>query len=113
MLSEKQVSKIFWPKAVNWTIHILNRSPTLAVKDMTSEEAWSGIKPVVHYFKIFYCVAYVHVPEARRKKLDDKSFKCVMLGMSEESKAYRLYDPVAERIVVCRDVIFEEDERWN
>ena len=28
---------------------------------------------------------------ARRTKLDDKSFSCVLLGVSE-SKAYRLYD---------------------
>ena len=28
--------------------------------------------------------------------------------MSEEFKAYRLYDLVSRKIVVCRDVIFEE-----
>ncbi|PRQ42077.1 putative RNA-directed DNA polymerase [Rosa chinensis] len=113
MLSEKQVPKVFWPEAVNWSIHILNRSPTLAVKDMTPEEAWSGIKPAVHYFRVFGCIAHVHIPEAKRKKLDDKSYKCVLLGVSKESKAYRLYDPISERIVVSRDVVFEEDENWD
>ena len=39
MLSEKQIPKRFWPEAANWTVHVLNRSPTLAVKDMTPEEA--------------------------------------------------------------------------
>ena len=53
------------------------------------------------------------MPERNRKKLDDKSFKCVLLGISEESKAYRLYDPVSKKIVVSRDVIFEENECWN
>ncbi|GJU34055.1 retrovirus-related pol polyprotein from transposon TNT 1-94 [Tanacetum coccineum] len=28
MLSGKKLPKIFWPEAVNWTVHILNRSPT-------------------------------------------------------------------------------------
>ena len=28
----------------------------------------------------------------RRTKLDDKSLSCVLLGVNEESKAYRLYD---------------------
>jgi hypothetical protein len=50
MLSEKQVPKKFWPEAVNWTTHVLNRSPTLAVKEMTPEEAWSGVKPNMNYF---------------------------------------------------------------
>nr|CAN76379.1 hypothetical protein VITISV_017862 [Vitis vinifera] len=36
MLSKKKLPKTFWPEAVNWTVYILNRSPTLAVKNMTS-----------------------------------------------------------------------------
>ena len=88
MLSEKQIPKNFWPEAVNWTVHVLNRSPTLAVKDMTPEEAWSGVKPNVDYFRVFGCIGHVHVSDSKRKKLDNKSFQCVLLGMSEESKAY-------------------------
>jgi len=33
--------------------------------------------------------------------------------MSEESKAYRLYDPTSKKIVVSRDVVFEENECWD
>ena len=32
MLTEKKVPKNFWPEAIRWTIHILNRSPTLALQ---------------------------------------------------------------------------------
>lgn len=92
---------------------MLNRSPTLAVKDMTPEEAWSGVKPNVDYFQVFRCVSHVHVLDNKRKKLDDKSFKCMLLGISEESKAYRLYDPMSKKIVLSRDVVFEENEYWN
>ncbi|CAL9005605.1 unnamed protein product, partial [Prunus brigantina] len=46
-------------------------------------------------------------------KLDAKSFTCVLLGVSEESKAYRLYDPVAKKVVISRDVVFEEDKSWD
>ena len=113
MLSEKKIPKTFWPKAVNWTVHVLNRSPTLAVRNQTPEEAWSGIKPSVVYFRVFGCISHVHVPDSKRTKLDDKSLVCVLLGVSEESKAYRLYDPVSQRIIVSRDVVFEEDKGWN
>ena len=34
----------------------------------------------------------------------------MLLGVSEESKAYRLYDPATKRIVVSRDVVFEEEK---
>jgi len=113
MLLEKQVPKKFWPEAVNWTTHMLNRSPTLAVKEMTPEEAWSGVKPNVNYFRVFGCIGHVHVPDNLTKKLDDKSFQCVLLGMSEESKAYRLYNPISGKIVTSRDVVFDENECWN
>ena len=46
-------------------------------------------------------------------KLDAKSFKCVLLGVSEESKAYRLFDPISNKIIISRDVVFEEDQHWS
>ncbi|KAL4032606.1 hypothetical protein IC575_005686 [Cucumis melo] len=36
-----------------------------------------------------------------------------MVGYSENSKAYRLYNPVSRKIIISRDVIFSEDESWN
>ncbi|RVW64797.1 Retrovirus-related Pol polyprotein from transposon TNT 1-94 [Vitis vinifera] len=113
MISEKKIPKPFWPEAVNWTVHVLNRSPTLAVQNKTPEEAWSGVKPSVEHFRVFGCISHVHVPDNKRTKLDDKSLSCVLLGVSEGSKAYRLYDPTSQRIIISRDVVFEEDKNWD
>ncbi|PNX61736.1 retrotransposon-related protein, partial [Trifolium pratense] len=62
---------------------------------------------------IFGCIAYVHIPDNLRKKLDDKSTTCVHLGISEESKAYKLYDPIKRKILVSKDVKFDERKQWN
>lgn len=113
MLSEKQIPKNFWPEAVNWTVHVLNRRPTLAVRSKTLKEAWSGFKPSINHFRVFGCISHVHVPDSKRVKLDAKSLKCILLGVSEESKAYRLFDPISQKIIVSRHVVFEEDQRWN
>ncbi|GAU47763.1 hypothetical protein TSUD_193000 [Trifolium subterraneum] len=113
MISARGVPKKFWPEAVNWATYVMNRYPTFVVKDMTPEEAWSGSKPYVHHFRVFGCLAHTHVPEAHRKKLDGRSIKCVLLGVSEESKAYKLYDPAEKKIIVSRDVIFEETKGWD
>ena len=113
MLCDKQVSKAFWPEAARWTVHVLNRSLTLVVKDKSPEEMWSGVKPKVDYFRVFGCLAHVHVPDQKKTKLDDKSLQCVLLGVSHESKAYRLFDPATRRIIMSRDVSFEEDKGWN
>ncbi|XP_023513203.1 uncharacterized protein LOC111777714 [Cucurbita pepo subsp. pepo] len=73
ILSEKQVPENFWPEAVDWTMHVLNRSSIVVVKDMTPEEAWSGVKPNVDYFRVFGCIGHVYVSDNKRKKLDDKN----------------------------------------
>ena len=113
LLARGRMEKTFWPEAINWSIHVLNRSPTFAVQNMTPEEAWSGRKPTVNHFRIFGCIAYAHVPDEKRKKLDDKSEKCIFLGVSEASKAYKLLNPLTKKIVISRDVIFDEENTWN
>jgi hypothetical protein len=113
MLAGRNVPKLFWPEAVKWACYVMNRSPTLSVKNMTPEEAWSGEKPSVHHFKVFGCLAFAHIPDSQRTKLDDKSIKCIHLGVSEESKAYKLYDPEKKKIIISRDVVFEERKGWN
>lgn len=62
---------------------------------------------------MFGCISYAHVPSQHRKKLDDRSVKCILLSVSEESKAYRPCDLVTKRIITSRDVKFVEDEHWN
>ena len=113
VLHDKQVPKSFWPEAVRWCVHVQNRSPTSAVDQGTPEEVWSGVKPCVDYFRTFGCVAHVHIPDQKRSKLDAKSQQCILLGVSDESKAYKLYNPITKKVIVSRDVVFEENKSWN
>ncbi|KAM1936926.1 hypothetical protein ACFX15_014142 [Malus domestica] len=80
---------------------------------MTPQEAWSGYKPNVAHLRVFGCVAYAQVPKAKRRKLDDRGEQCVFVGYSEESKAYKLYNPLIGKLVVSRDVIFSEEDAWK
>lgn len=75
---------------------------------MTLEEARSGMKPSVHHFKILDGVTFMHIFNVNRKNPDVKSTKCIHLGSSEESKAYKLYDPISNKIFISTDVVFEE-----
>lgn len=50
--------------------------------------------------------------DQKRRKLDDKGEKCIFLGVSDLSKAYKLYNPITKMIVVSRDVIFDEENFW-
>lgn len=88
ILFEKNMPKEFLPRGVNWIVHVLNQSPTQAVKDMTPE-AWSGHKPNVEHFRVFGGIRNVHIPNHKKTKLEDKSMTCILLGLSKGSKAYR------------------------
>lgn len=113
MLFGMKVPLRFWPEAVQYAVHILNRSPTTILGDVTPVEKWSNLKPSVEHLRVFGCVAFALIPYERRVKLDEKSVRCVMFGVCKESKAYRLYVPATEKIIVSRDVIFDERESWN
>ena len=67
----------------------------------------------MEHFRIFGCLAHVHVPDSKHTKLDNNNFVCVLLGVSEESKSYRLYDPIRRKVVINKDVIFEEARQWD
>jgi hypothetical protein len=47
------------------------------------------------------------------KKLSNRYVKMVCLGYAEGTKGYKMYDPVAKRVHLSRDVIFEENRGWD
>ncbi|KAK2980575.1 hypothetical protein RJ640_017437 [Escallonia rubra] len=108
MLKSKNLPKEFWAKAVDCAVYLSNRSLTRSVWNQTPQEAWSGYKPSVSHLKVFGSIAYVHVPDQQRKKLDDKSEKFIFIGYSQESKGYKLYNPIDKKMKVSRDVTFDE-----
>ena len=113
MLKEKHILNEYWVDAVIFSVYILNRSPTKSVKDRVPQEAWSDKSCIISLLRIFWCVAYAHVPKEMRRKLDDKSEKCILVGYSEESKEDRLYNPITKKYVISRDVEFKEEEAWD
>ena len=78
-----------------------------------TEEACNGIKQFVTHMRVFECVAYAHVPDQLRKKLDSKGEKCIFFGYSDESKAYKLYNPLTKKVIINIDVQFIEEEEWD
>ncbi|KAA0053129.1 integrase [Cucumis melo var. makuwa] len=84
MLKAKNLPNEFWGDAVACTVYILNRAPTKSVPGMTPYEAWCGEKPSVSHLRVFGSIAYSHIPNQLRGKLDDKSEKCIMNSMKKE-----------------------------
>jgi hypothetical protein len=76
----------------------MNRTPIIAVHGMTPEEKFTCKKPNVSHFRVFSYIAYVHVPDEKRSKLDPKVEKCIFIGYSLEQKGYRCFNPSTRKL---------------
>ncbi|GJY79920.1 zinc finger, CCHC-type containing protein [Tanacetum coccineum] len=113
MMKAMKLPLTFWAEAVRHAIYILNRVPTRALEDKTPYEALYNRKPNLENLRIFGCTAYAKITTPHLKKLDDRSIPLVYLGVEEGSKACRLYDPIAKKKHVSRDVKFMETKPWD
>ena len=90
MVYHAGLGKFFWAEAVSTAAYIRNRVTTTA-SGQTPYERWYGRIPDVSNFRVFGCMAYAHVPEVERTKLDKKAVKLRFLGYSDNQKGYRLF----------------------
>ena len=59
--------------------------------------------------RVFGCLAYAYVPSQQQTKLDVKAVKCIFIGYSPYSKAYKLFHLDTNKVITSRDVIFSEN----
>lgn len=57
---------------------------------------------------MFASLCYVHVLKGTRTKLDSKAKKCAFIGYNPYRKGWRCMDLDLKKIVVSRDVVFDE-----
>ena len=103
MLVAKHFPNEYWGEAVAIVVYIMNQCLTKSVKKNVPQEAWTGMNHSVFDLKVFGCVVYAHVPDELRRKLDKKGQKCIFFGYSKDTKAYKLYDPAARKVIISRE----------
>ena len=109
MLSDAGLPNTYWGDAILYVTHILNCVPMQALdEDLTPHEAFTGNKPSVMHLRIFGCKVHVHIPDAKRRKLNAKSIKCIFLGFVENRKAYICMQRPSGQVFESRDVVFDE-----
>ena len=109
-METKHFPNEYWVEAVATVVYIMNQWPTKSVKNKVPQEAWTSMNHSVSHLKVCGFVAYAHVPDELRKKLDKKGQKCIFVGYSEDTKAYKLYDPVVRKVIISCDIQFVENE---
>ncbi|MEN7973604.1 MAG: reverse transcriptase domain-containing protein, partial [Verrucomicrobiota bacterium] len=113
LLSGANLPLKFWVPAVDTATYLKNRSPTTAVDKKTPFETFLGFKPSVRHLRVFGCQCFAHVPKDERKKMGKKSVECILLGYSNKTKGYIVYDKASKRQFFSRDVVFNEGSVAN
>ena len=113
MMKAKSMPARFWGKVVTTVVFILNHVPTKALKGKTPFEAWYGRKPSVSFLRTFDCIGHVRKTKLNLTKPEDRSTPMVFLGYAEGTKAYWLYDPHGDKVLVSHDVVFNEEAAWD
>ena len=64
------------------------------------------------HVRVFGSLCFKHVPDEKRKKLQDKSVPMILVGY-HPTGAYRLLEPLSKKIFISRDVVIDEDGSWD
>ena len=91
------LSKAYWGEALNAAAYVRNTVITTST-GVTPYERWYGQKPDVSDLKVFRCMAYALVPDYKRCKV-------VKLDILH----YILFDERHRKLIIRRDVTFDED----
>lgn len=107
MWIDSKLDKSMWSESVLAATYIINRSPTLILDDKIPSELWTNFRPNISNLRVFGSTAYFHKPKHIRNKFYDKPKKCIIVGYNE--RGYRHFDVENKKILIGRDVIFNEN----
>ncbi|RKK17238.1 hypothetical protein BFJ67_g17769, partial [Fusarium oxysporum f. sp. cepae] len=99
------LEKKFWPYVLKSMAYIRNLSPASG-RQITPYEAWHKEVPDLSHFRVIGSRGFAKMPSAKRKKMDDKTIPCRLLGY-QGSTNYALVDDDG-RIFFANNVVFDE-----
>lgn len=103
------IPRFLWEEVAKVVNYIQNRLPCRALNMQTSQETFSGQRHNLSHLRVIGCIAFCHILQEKRTKLDYKAIPTIFLGYDENSKAYRCWNPLSRKIVISRDVVFHRN----
>lgn len=108
MLTSAKLPPSFWAEATSAAAYIRNKMIHANLEDGVPEGIWNGKPPSVRHLKAYGCLAYAHLPHQGRKKLDPRARACTLVGYSNQTKGYRLWDNEKKEVIQTKHVRFDE-----
>ena len=108
LYAHSNLPKRLWAELVNTAAYIINRTGVSAVEGKSPFELWFGKKPSIKHLKVIGTTCYAYIPGQKRKKLDKKALKCVLIGYNGDD-SYRLWHQESGDTKISRDVRFDKE----
>lgn len=109
MLADSGLPKKLWAEAMLTYTYCKNLSPHASNNGQIPDYIWHGKICSVSHLRSFGCQAWATKPQNLRKKLEPKANPFIFVGYELLKKAYRLYDPIKNMVIISRDVRFVEN----
>jgi hypothetical protein len=106
LLFSANMPTCLWEEVDQTANYVSNWVPHRALYRISPLQAFIGQLPDISHLRIFGCVSYIHIQ--KRHKLEPKSRALTLVGYDELTKAYRCLDYKNKRILISRDVSFDE-----
>lgn len=103
MLIESKAPEKLWGQAIYTANYLSNRCINKSINNDTPFEKWVGRVPSGLHLHIFGQKAFV-LNKRYRTKFEPKASVGMFAGYSEQSKAYLIYLPKTDNVVISRDV---------
>ena len=124
MRAGTKLPNTLWREITRTAVYLLNRTPRYKYNWRTPYESFHSNPGQVHlrkpdqaHLRVFGCKAYALTAKAmkkedRLKRLNPKAWIGYLIGYNS-THIYRIWNPVLNKVVVTRDVIFDEQETFD
>ena len=105
MLADSGQPKFLWRELMFTAAFLVNRAPHSAIDIQSPYKIIHRTEPDLRLLRVIGARAFVHI-EAYSKTFELKAVEGRLVGYSNNSKGYRVYNPATWRIMESRNVIF-------
>jgi hypothetical protein len=110
LLSHAKLPKHYWGETLMTVVYLINLSPSYPLQGDVPNRVWYNKDVSYDHLKVFGCKAYVHIPQDERSKLDAKTRQCIFIDYGLDEFGYKIFDPIARKVVRSHDIVFVEDQ---
>nr|GEY89340.1 hypothetical protein [Tanacetum cinerariifolium] len=108
MLSASKLPLFFWVEAIATACYTQNRSIIISTHDKTAYHIINDRKPSIKHLHIFGCICYITRDGEHLDKMKENWDMCILVGYSNQSKGYRVYNKRTRLIVKSIHICFDE-----